>query len=158
MLTVDGRQDSSRKASVPGPVCILSLYSKTTRASKQDFYRSFLGSEQVVKGNGPLFQLFVQVILFQVSSVGSASSALPKSLNKSISKSSSFLPYLTSRSNCFVLEILGFCSSGWEVFLTLDLITVNIDRIWNQLRRHPLGASWGHFQEGLTERRCFTRG
>lgn len=65
MLTVDGSQDSSRKASVPGPVCILSLYSKTTRASEQDFYRSFLGSEQVVKGNGPLFQLFVQVILFQ---------------------------------------------------------------------------------------------
>lgn len=33
---------------------------------------------------------------------------------------------------------------------------VNIDWIWNQLKRHPLGASWGHFQEGLAERRCST--
>lgn len=37
-------------------------------SSKQDFTEASGGSQQVVKGNHPLRQLFCQVILFQVAS------------------------------------------------------------------------------------------
>lgn len=62
---------------------------KMGRASKPRFYRGIHGSQQVVKGNGPLFQLILQVVLLQLTvkspqawQTGSAGSALSDSLNK----------------------------------------------------------------------------
>lgn len=54
-------------------------------------YRSLCGSRQVVKGNRSLFQLFLQVTLFQMANdimLGkqSTSSALSKSLNVSVNQ------------------------------------------------------------------------
>lgn len=55
----DQSQDSSQKALIFGPICILILYSKIRRWEK----KREIG--QVVKGNVPLFQLFS--IQFQVA-------------------------------------------------------------------------------------------
>lgn len=60
---VDQHHDnSSQKALVSCPVCILTSCFKTTRWGEQ-----LSQIVQVVKGNDPLFQPFLQVILFQVA-------------------------------------------------------------------------------------------
>jgi len=49
---MNGSQDS-RKAAIPGPVCVLTLYSKATRwAGKQG---RFCRSQRVVRGNDLFF-------------------------------------------------------------------------------------------------------
>lgn len=48
-----------------GPVCILTLYSKT---KQMRFYQSLRGREQVVKSTNPWFRFPFHVILFQEAS------------------------------------------------------------------------------------------
>lgn len=68
-------------------------------ASKQDFTDVYV-ADRVVEGNDPLFQLFLQVSLFQVTSeviLGNEQSKrcfkeITKSINKSVSNNCSFQP------------------------------------------------------------------
>lgn len=61
MSPEDQSQDSSGKASIPDPLCILfcTLKPQGGMGKQSRFYRSFPGSEQVVKGNSVLLQSFL---------------------------------------------------------------------------------------------------
>lgn len=63
---MDQSQNSFRKTSILGPVCILILDSKTAMWEKQasKILQKHSGGQQV-KANGPLIQQFLQVLLFQ---------------------------------------------------------------------------------------------
>lgn len=73
MSPKDWIQDISWKASVPGPVCILILYSKTLTWDRQESNGLQMltcehGSQDFENSHDTMFQLFLHVILSQAAS------------------------------------------------------------------------------------------
>lgn len=123
---------------MPLPLPIVSVYVYILLVLKLTRNMTFFVHEvsftgQVVKGNGPLSQLFLQVILFQVAvksglAMGSTDSALSEPLNKSIKQ------HLIIR--LFTLQYLNEASYPSVIFYS-NLLFVGV--CWGRTRQ-PAGG------------------